>query len=152
MIMSQNFLVIILIVDVVLCIYMLNYLQNLRLKGCECSINKKRTVIMVGLLLSIIFNLFIIALIVISPSLIHTVMENNIYFFAIASVLAIFSSFFFAVLSLDYIYNLKDCKCSSHSAKQLMTIVSIVNVVVYSLTMIRFTGFASLFFMYSRRR
>jgi hypothetical protein len=151
MLMTQNFLVVVLVVDVVLSIYMLNYLQNLLIKGCDCSVNNKRTIIMVGLLLSIVFNLLTIAFILISPNVIYTVMEKNMHFVAIISIATMFSSFLFAVLSLDYIYNLKDCKCSSSSAKQLLTIVSIVNVVIYSLTVVRFTGMSSLFFLYSRR-
>lgn len=151
MVMTQNFLVIVLIVDIILSIYMLNYLQNLVIKGCDCSINWKRTTIMTGMLLSIAFNLLAIAFIAIAPDMFYSVLERNAHLVAIMSVVFLFMSFFLAVLSLDYIYNLKDCKCSSNAAKQLITIISIVNVVVYSLTMIRFTSFTSLLYLYSRR-
>lgn len=151
MIMTQNFLAIVLIVDVILSIYMLNYLHNLVIKGCDCSINWKRTTIMTGLLLSMLFNLMGIAFIMIAPDMLYSVLSQNPHLVAIMSVVFLFVSFFLAVLSLDYIYNLKDCKCSNNAAKQLITIISIVNVVIYSLTMIRFTSFSSLLFLYSRR-
>lgn len=143
-----NFFIVLLAVDIVLSLYMLNYLRSLIIDNCDCSINWQRSFIMTLLALSVIWNLFLILISVISPTQLNSIIKSNKQLFTILAVGGLFVTFLQAIVTLDYIYNIRKCECSNKSGKQVMMIVSIINIIVFVLCMIRFTSFSSVLFHY----
>lgn len=135
------------IVQIILSIYVLVYLSKLDDMHCECALGWKRSTIQTILIIDLIFNFIVILGLFFNTESIHKILLGNINVFSFFQVILLLAAFFNAVLTLDYLYDIRDCQCSKHSAKTFLLFMSIIAIVQFAISIISLSNYCSIIYI-----
>lgn len=137
------FIAAILIIDIILSLYIFNYLKNFKNTS-----EWKRNTLLVSLLINVVLDIIVVLIIAFAPEMLETLIRKHTVAFVILSVISIFATVFNAIFVFDYLEDIKLIECKSTSMQHLMYIISIVAVIIYVITIMRITCLANFLFRY----
>ena len=123
----KGLLAFVLIVNLLLQIFLLNYIYKLETTGCECAKGWRRSFIKYYLIVLVVFT--IAQVFVITMDGVNSLFALNIAFSGIMFIFGLC----FAIITLQYVHTLKKtkCECSNTLARTVLNLVALIDIIVY---------------------